>query len=803
MTSTAGNRGQPPLVARPPAPLFYTQLTTSDRTKVTELCTAFEQQFAQGGVPQMEQLVLSAEPHLQPALLEQLLPIEIDYLASTRGGIPTLHEILVLYPNLEDLLVPAYERLNPEVRLPDVLGVYRLVRVVGSGTQATIAIGRHKRLHQPVAIKFSRDEESSRRLLQEAAFLSRLDGLNVPSVIDDGRTPDGTAFFIMDYLEGRTLLEMIQDRGPIGDPVQCAKTLLHIAETVAGIHDRGIIHRDLTPKNILVGDDGVIRIVDFGLAIDVATGTAVRQDIKEFHGTPAFMAPEQVQCDGNIDGKLSDIYALGRLLLFVANGLDAVLSTIPSSSPDGASSPSSTPIRLVNRRLDQIYRKATHVDPARRFQSANELACDLAALVARWEKRKRSRRLALRASALLVLTSVIWWQVTIRSKPNSPPSVDAAIALEVPVSPTPPTDSVSLGNNVEIELMQAPAGELYMGSQEDDELADADEFPQHEVRLTHPFWISSTEVTFDQFARFVEETGYITDAEKRMASLTPLGRAMAGMAGQPLTTWKEPGFAQEANHPVVNVSWNDAMQFCDWLRSQHHRNFRLPTEAEWEYACRAGTTSRFHFGDESKLLPQHDCVAPLEAGSQPTFTRPVREFPPNAFGLYGMHGNVSEWCADWYSAELYHNNDEVDPIGPDAGEFRVRRGGAFNLPPEDCRSADRNGGRPDGMHPFLGFRIVDGGPVSIAGQWKIVEGGAFGWPNPVELNEDGTSNLGFGLWRYTWNGCDQFALTDQQGMKPSIFGVSDGRYSWNVEVNGDYLKLSQQSKLRITLQRLE
>ena len=787
------------------------RLNSSDRAHISALCTQYEQQVS-GGAPELERLVREAEPRLQLALLERLLPIEIEYLAETRGGVPTLHELAVLYPNLEDLLTIAYGRLSADVRLPDVLGVYRLVRVLDGGSQATIAIGRHKRLQQQVAIKFSRDEESSRRLLQEAEFLSRLKGLNVPAVIDDGRAPDGAAYFIMEYLEGRNLLDLVSDRGPIRDPLACAKIVLQIADTLARIHERGIIHRDLTPKNIHLGDDGVVRIVDFGLAIDVNSGTAVRRPLKEFHGTEAFMSPEQLAGDGKVDGKLSDIFSLGRILLFTALGVDSVLATLPKdgSVPDTQRLPSQPPA-IPDRTLARIHAKASRTEPSQRYSSANEMAGDLRAYIDGIENRRQWVQRLTRAAAIIAVgtgtvwaANSLWWSEDVPAAAGIDRVEESVPSPSVELASAPiPIHTISLGDGLDMEFVDIPAGSFRMGASPDDDLADADEQPPHEVTISKSFAMSTTEVTVEQFAAFVKATDYVTDAERELANLTPLARVGASLLNNAVTTWKEPGFNQEPTHPVVNVSWNDAVQFCEWLRQQQHRYYRLPTEAEWEYACRAGAGTRFSFGDDVLLLPQHARVAPMQAGVDGGFTRPVREHPANAFGLMGMHGNVAEWCGDWYSAQFYAASPSENPTGPDQGKYRVHRGGAFNLPPEDCRASDRNGGVPSGMEPHIGFRVVDAGLIDIAGRWTIVEGAGFLWTSPVTLNEDGTSSLGFGQWNYVWNGFDRFEITAQGGVKPSAFGGRDADFVWDAKLSGDRLELFQQGKRKLTLERVQ
>ena len=179
------------------------------------------------------------------------------------------------------------------------------------------------------------------------------------------------------------------------------------------------------------------------------------------------------------------------------------------------------------------------------------------------------------------------------------------------------------------------------------------------------------------------------------------------------------GFPQPDEHPVVNVSWNDAVAFCQWLSRSEGKTYRLPTEAEWEYACRAGTTSRYYIGDEPEKLAEvgntEDAAYLRIFGSPPwailaddgyAFTAPVGRFRPNAFGLYDMHGNASQWCSDWWGYDYYQSCPLDDPPGPAKSDSRVHRGGGWHGGPCECRSASREAAPP--YQPFfdVGFRVA-------------------------------------------------------------------------------------------------
>ncbi len=297
--------------------------------------------------------------------------------------------------------------------------------------------------------------------------------------------------------------------------------------------------------------------------------------------------------------------------------------------------------------------------------------------------------------------------------------------------------AVDLGGGVKLKMVLIPAGEFKMGSGESAEATAAffnktygedllkadffkDEHPQHRVRITKPFYLGTYHVTRGQFRQFVADTGYKTDAEK--------GEKPGACGWDPdkkefgfneKYSWRNAGFEQTDEHPVVNVSWNDAVAFCKWLSSKEGKTYRLPTEAEWEYACRAGTTTRYYSGDDPETLAKVGNVADaaakakfpdwkytIKASDGYVFTAPVGKFKPNAFGLYDMHGNAWQWCADWYGAEYYAKSPADDPTGPDSGDGRVLRGGSWCNGPYFARSASRVRVTPDDRDNGAGFRVA-------------------------------------------------------------------------------------------------
>jgi uncharacterized protein (TIGR02996 family) len=259
------------------------------------------------------------------------------------------------------------------------------------------------------------------------------------------------------------------------------------------------------------------------------------------------------------------------------------------------------------------------------------------------------------------------------------------------------------------KLVPIPAGRFTMGSPEDEPHRDPDETP-HPVTLTKPFYLGAAPVSRGQFRAFVEAAGYVTDAERAAGT----GWNAATGEWEVGYSWTIPGWRQKDDEPVVCLSWEDAIAFCAWLSQQEGRAYRLPTEAEWEYACRAGTSTPFFFGATlSAQQANFNTEFPYPDGEDGPpgvlgTTRPGR-YPPNAFGLYDMHGNVWEWCNDWYGFEYFESSRERDPRGARNGVGRVLRGGAWGLPARDCRSALRRCGRPEFSRyrdMVTGFRLA-------------------------------------------------------------------------------------------------
>lgn len=278
---------------------------------------------------------------------------------------------------------------------------------------------------------------------------------------------------------------------------------------------------------------------------------------------------------------------------------------------------------------------------------------------------------------------------------------------------------VDLGKGVKLELVLIPKGKFQMGSPQAEANRSTDE-EQHEVEITRDFYLGKYTVTVGLFREFLRDTNSQSEAEKDREGSWGFNETTGKFEGRkPQYTWKNPGWMQSDEHPVVNVTWNDAAAFCNWLRTKEGRNYRLPTEAEWEYACRANTTTRYYSGDSEESLRGVANIADAsfkrkyaaaswakEWDDGYPFTAPVGKFKPNAFGLYDMHGNVWQWCSDWYDKDYYKKSPGQDPQGPGAGVNRVIRGGSFFNNMSNCRSARRSRTAPSHRDYDDGFRVV-------------------------------------------------------------------------------------------------
>jgi formylglycine-generating enzyme required for sulfatase activity len=257
---------------------------------------------------------------------------------------------------------------------------------------------------------------------------------------------------------------------------------------------------------------------------------------------------------------------------------------------------------------------------------------------------------------LLAFTALIGATLSLHAQP-APPTANSPFAQ---------TETIDLGGGVTMDFVLIPLGSFMMGSTPD--VGDSDEIPQHRVTFSLPFLLGKYEVTQEQWTQIMGDN---------------------------------PSHFKGPKLPVDSVSWNDCQRFLEKLEAKIGRRLTLPTEAQWEFACRADTKTRWNFGDKTDEAANY---AWFDKNAQGT-THPVGEKKPNAFGAYDLHGNVAEWCSDWYSP-TYPKRELTDPKGPASGDARVTRGGAWGDQVSSTRSACRSANGPRGSSESIGFRCV-------------------------------------------------------------------------------------------------
>ena len=298
-------------------------------------------------------------------------------------------------------------------------------------------------------------------------------------------------------------------------------------------------------------------------------------------------------------------------------------------------------------------------------------------------------------------------------------------------------------NSLGMKFVRIPAGEFRMGRDEStDTLARdfppypadrfallGDETPAHRVVLSRDIFMGQHEVTVGQFRSFLQASGHVPESiadgtggygynPAYDPAASERGDAFEGR--DPKYSWRNPGFVQADNEPVLNVTWHDAVAMGDWLSQREGKKYRLPTEAEWEYACRAGSPTRYGGVNTPAALaqaantfdtgaaahwPQWQAFALPQADGF-VFTAPVGSYPPNAFGLHDMVGNAWEWVSDRYDEDYYAASPLQDPQGPEAGSMRVRRGGSWHTWSLYARCSYRNINTESSRYTLLGMRLV-------------------------------------------------------------------------------------------------
>ncbi|MBI1913462.1 MAG: SUMF1/EgtB/PvdO family nonheme iron enzyme [Planctomycetes bacterium] len=613
--------------------------------------------------------------------------------------------------------------------IPERLGRYRILQKLGEGGMGAVYLAEDTKLRRKVAVKVPHLSEADgqnviNRFYREARIAAAVDHPHICPIHDVGEH-ESVHFLVMPFIDGTPLSRLVNADRP-WPPAQAVALVRKLALAVEVMHQRGLIHRDLKPGNVLIRPSGEPVLMDFGLARSftgqsrqlTATGASV--------GTPAYMSPEQVLGQKDI-GPATDIYSMGVILYELLTGclpfigpLAALYGQIlhADAEPPSASRPG------LDAGLDAVCLKAMAKEPKQRFASMAELAADLGCYLERNpdpepppQRQSPSPNEAMdgripcpSCGRQLRFAASLWGKqgrcphcqhaFRLPSTPAELPTLfpTGAVSLVAPVlvpAATPPL-AKEFTNSLRMKFVLIPAGTFLMGSPEDEQDRGEDEDPQHEVEITRPFYMGVYQVTQDEYHRLMGQN--------------PSWFARSGSGADKVKK------LNTRQHPVESVSWDDAVAFCRKLSEQpeekkNGRVYRLPTEAEWEYACRGGANSStpFAFGNSiSSTQANFDGNYPYKATKGPYLERttPVGSYQPNAFGLFDMHGNVWEWCADWFDENYYNQSPRQDPQGPQNGTLRVLRGGSWYFAGHSCRSACRGGDAPVSRNDYVGFRVV-------------------------------------------------------------------------------------------------
>jgi serine/threonine-protein kinase len=627
---------------------------------------------------------------------------------------------------------------------------FRLVRRLGQGGMGTVFLAEQIGVgNRPVALKvlirkLLDDPDFLLRFQNEAGSTGRIHHPNVVTIYESAQADDGTPYIAMEYLDGETLREALKRRGALPLP-EVAEILQQAARGLNAAHKLGIIHRDLKPDNIFLtrGDEGelVVKVMDFGIA--KLRESAMHTQTGMVLGTPAYMSSEQASGmrSDELDAR-SDVYSLGVAVYEMLTGRAPFQSDTPLGYVRKHVTEEPPPFRAVAQGLDvhsqveAVVMKALKKDRQERYQSALEFAHAFvgAALptpapeasqplpstkpavppVVRESDAPVPRRsttpgragVAAQApppappqsskpvAASRTPAAVEPPQIQTASKPPSKMKfvVVAAVVLVLIVAAVwyfrlslnpqikspqgglgaPPTGigrhAVTVRENPKdgLKYVWIPPGAFTMGCSPGDTDCNPNENPAHRVTITRGFWIGQTVVTVAAYRKFAESTG---------AQMPPAPNINSGSNNQEM--------------PMVSVSWDDATAFCGWARG------RLPTEAEWEYAARAGNT-------EARYGPL-DKIAWYSFNSSHKMHE-VAHKRANGFGLYDTLGNVWEWVNDWYDQNYYRHSPSQDPTGPVSGRFRVQRGGSWYFTPRVVRVSDRYWVVPSLKPNDVGFR---------------------------------------------------------------------------------------------------
>lgn len=625
---------------------------------------------------------------------------------------------------------------------------YRVLRQLGRGGMGFVYLAEEADQSRRVALKLLPEEltgdvSSEARFLQEARTVMGLEHPNIVPLYRHG-IERGVPWMALRYVEGGDLSERLSRPLTIAEGLAC---LRQIALALDFAHKMQVVHRDLKPQNVLLSEDGHVYLADFGIA-KLLTGEGIRTSTGGILGTPQYMAPEYAR--GGEPGPAADIYALGVIafqwqtgcLPFNADTPQAVLlQQVLDPIPD----------ELLNRlspRLAGVLRRVLDKDPARRHHSASSFVDDLAAALSattasadlpsvipaktqqlvldrpaavieanrplpaihRGRSGHHWRWIALATLPITALIGISLISLDNRGglseptakRPPTPPAPESPMTPAADPSEPSPDGAMIVGlgdplpsagqvfrerlrtGGIGPEMVVLNAGRFLMGSAEQELIRD-DEGPQREVTI-RAFAMGVTELTFADWDECVKQGGCPERPDPE-------------------------GWGRE-NRPVIGVSWEDAQRYSEWLTQETGREHRLPSEAEWEYAARAGTGTAYWWGkgiDRSRANYGKDgCCGGLAVGADRwEFTAPIKSFEPNPWGLYDTAGNVWEWTQDCYQGNYSEApTDGSIVVGPEFCAKHPVRGGSWDSDRARLRSAARFAYISHSRGTSIGMRIA-------------------------------------------------------------------------------------------------
>ncbi len=581
------------------------------------------------------------------------------------------------------------------LRPGETLGEYEVVALIGRGGMARVWKARHRRMNRIVAIKVMAGTSASAamfgdRFQREVEVLANLNHPNIAVAYDAGEY-HGCPYLVMEFLDGEDLGQRLA-AGPLPVTEACA-AVLQAARGLAYAHERGLVHRDVKPANLFRLRDGTIKLLDLGLVrqvdqIEAASVEAVSTlrnglltSATTVMGTLDYMAPEQKVSAANVDAR-ADIFSLGCTLYALLRG----------QSPFGRDmkpKPLAEVQQVVPVRISKLVESMLVLDPAKRCPS---MAVVISELEACQDKPRRRYWLAA-AGVLLALAAslaVIW-----------PPGRDRGAAKDssssrVPVKPVPEKLTQVMTPVSAAEFQSKWAAELGVPLIEQNsigmEMALIPPGLIGELKLfcPQPIRVGVVPVTMRHYRTFAKATNYQSEIHRKgngtIVVQTP-GSYNYRFESGPKSNWENPGFDEPFNdyHPVVQLTWNDAMEFCDWLSTKEGCRYRLPTPGEYLWFTRCGTKTEFYAGTDPASLRPHEFTR-ADGLTQP---KEVGRKKPNPWGLQDTLGNVRVWTSDWTDTSQ---------------QYRAFTGGCFL--DEPTMQIGKAGWLPVASNSLMGFRIV-------------------------------------------------------------------------------------------------